>query len=309
MAIVIRGNVMLPISAMWRAMRTFLWFSGLAGSLVAVLHAPPRSRSRGNRQLFCQHVSCGAFSTALLFISPHAPSSIGTEVLPSFVWFVGPHSLAMMGDVADYGEWKTAARPAALSRLLSCSLSGRSRPWRRHRGWLFSFYGFVPRLRCRPRMRRAASFNCERLAAWFFATRCACSSIHLARSNRKIALELVSGARDSLLANPNRLPLAWQESGKRNHANTHAPHAFCCFRVFDRGLRRGCAHAPHLEAGLQRRLCHRRSITQRRSRAGSSGDALSNAVHSISPETSQVGENSSGGQIRFRPGDLYVDTA
>jgi Na+/melibiose symporter-like transporter len=86
------------------------------------------------------------FNVALLFLSPHATAAIiTTEVLRQFCYGCsGPLIWAMMGDVADYGEWKTGRRATGtvtaavvFALWVGLALGGALA------GWLFSFYGYV----------------------------------------------------------------------------------------------------------------------------------------------------------------------
>ncbi len=83
---------------------------------------------------------------ALFVIPPGATVAIiVTEVLRQFSYGLsGPIIWAMMGDVADYGEWKTGRRASGtvtaavvFSLWAGLALGGAIA------GWLFSLYGFV----------------------------------------------------------------------------------------------------------------------------------------------------------------------
>jgi Na+/melibiose symporter-like transporter len=101
----------------------------------------------GKRQLFiASMLLAGVFSVALLVISPSATVTIiAAEVLRQFSFGLsGPILWAMMGDVADYGEWKTGRRASGtvtsavvFALWAGLALGGAVA------GWLFSFYGFV----------------------------------------------------------------------------------------------------------------------------------------------------------------------
>lgn len=115
-AIVIRGNVMLPYFryVAGRA-ELFAWFNGfgLASLIAGVACSTAVARRTGKRALFIfSMILAGVFNAALLFISPHATAVIiATEVLRQFSFGLsGPILWSMMGDVADYGEWKTGRR-------------------------------------------------------------------------------------------------------------------------------------------------------------------------------------------------------
>ena len=149
-AILIRGNVMLPYFRFVAGdVVNFSWFNGfgLAAVLLGVACSTPVSVRMGKRQLFiASMLLTGLFTAALYVIPPHATYVIiGTEVLRQFSFGLsGPILWAMMGDVADYGEWKTGRRASGtvtaavvFALWAGIALGGAIA------GWLFSAYGFV----------------------------------------------------------------------------------------------------------------------------------------------------------------------
>ena len=116
MAILIRGNVMLPYFRFVAGnVDLYAWFNGfgLASLLVGVACSTAVSVRVGKRQLFIASMAlAGIFSLALFVIPPTATVVIiAVEVLRQFSFGLsGPILWAMMGDVADYGEWKTGRR-------------------------------------------------------------------------------------------------------------------------------------------------------------------------------------------------------
>jgi glycoside/pentoside/hexuronide:cation symporter, GPH family len=149
-AIVIRGNVMLPYFRFVAGNAViFSWFNGfgLASLLVGVACSTWVSVRVGKRQLFFASMALsGLFSAALLVIPPSATAVIiAIEVLRQFAFGLsGPILWAMMGDVADYGEWKTGRRASGtvtaavvFALWAGLALGGAIA------GWLFSLYGFV----------------------------------------------------------------------------------------------------------------------------------------------------------------------
>jgi sugar (glycoside-pentoside-hexuronide) transporter len=149
-AILIRGNVMLPYFRFVASnVDLYAWFNGfgLASLLLGVACSTAVSVRMGKRQLFIvSMILTGVFTTALLMIPPHATTVIiGTEALRQFSFGLsGPILWAMMGDVADYGEWKTGRRASGtvtsavvFALWAGIALGGAIA------GWLFSFYGFV----------------------------------------------------------------------------------------------------------------------------------------------------------------------
>ena len=149
-AILVRGSVMLPYFTFVAGnANLFAWFNGfgLASLLVGVSFSTAVSVRVGKRQLFIASMFLtGILAAALYMIPPHATYIIiGTEVLRQFAYGLsGPILWAMMGDVADYGEWKTRRRATGtvtagvvFALWAGLALGGAIA------GWLFSAYGFV----------------------------------------------------------------------------------------------------------------------------------------------------------------------
>jgi sugar (glycoside-pentoside-hexuronide) transporter len=149
-AIVIRGNVMLPYFRFVAGnVDLFAWFNGfgLAALLAGVACSTAVSVRMGKRSLYVgSMVLTGIFNLLLYVIPPDATAVIiGTEVLRQFSFGLsGPIIWAMMGDVADYGEWKTGRRASGtvtaavvFALWAGLALGGAIA------GWLFSLYGFV----------------------------------------------------------------------------------------------------------------------------------------------------------------------
>jgi glycoside/pentoside/hexuronide:cation symporter, GPH family len=149
-AIVIRGNVMLPyFRFVANNVDLYAWFNGfgLIALLIGVACSTAVSIRVGKRQLFIGSMFLsGVFNMALYVIPPTSTSVIiFTEVLRQFVYGLsGPIIWAMMGDVADYGEWKTGRRASGtvtsavvFALWAGLALGGAVA------GWLLAFYGFV----------------------------------------------------------------------------------------------------------------------------------------------------------------------
>jgi glycoside/pentoside/hexuronide:cation symporter, GPH family len=149
-AIVIRGNVMLPYFRYVAGnVDLYSWFNGfgLAALLVGVACSTTVSRRTGKRLLFVVSMGlAGLFSAALSIIPPHATITIiAAEVLRQFSFGLsGPLIWSMMGDVADYGEWKTGRRASGtvtsavvFALWAGLALGGAIA------GWILDGYGFV----------------------------------------------------------------------------------------------------------------------------------------------------------------------
>ena len=149
-AIVVRGNVMLPYFRFVAGnVDLFSWFNGfgLASLLVGVACSTAVTKKMGKRYLFIASMTLAGLFSAALFVIPPASTVaiIGTEVLRQFAFGLsGPLIWSMMGDVADYGEWKTGRRASGtvtsavvFALWAGLALGGAIA------GWLFSGYGFV----------------------------------------------------------------------------------------------------------------------------------------------------------------------
>jgi glycoside/pentoside/hexuronide:cation symporter, GPH family len=149
-AIVIRGNVMLPYFRFVSGdVTAFSWFNGfgLGALLVGVALSTPVSIRIGKLNLFiASMILTGVFTAALAVLPPQNTTLvIAAEVLRQFSFGLsGPILWAMMGDVADYGEWKTGRRASGtvtaavvFALWVGLALGGAVA------GWLFSFYGFL----------------------------------------------------------------------------------------------------------------------------------------------------------------------
>ncbi len=149
-AILVRGNVMLPYFRFVAGnVSLFAWFNGfgLAALLLGVSLSTVVSVRVGKRELFiASMILAGIFSMALYVISPHATYVIiATEVLRQFSFGLsGPILWAMMGDVADYGEWKNARRATgAVTGGIVFALWAGLALGGAIAGWLLSAYGLV----------------------------------------------------------------------------------------------------------------------------------------------------------------------
>jgi len=115
-AILVRGNVMLPYFRYVAGnVDAFSWFNGfgLAALIAGVACSTAVSRRVGKRFLFiASMLLTGVLTMALEAISPRATVVIiAVEALRQFIFGLsGPILWAMMGDVADYGEWRTGRR-------------------------------------------------------------------------------------------------------------------------------------------------------------------------------------------------------
>jgi sugar (glycoside-pentoside-hexuronide) transporter len=149
-AIVIRGNVMLPYFRFIPGnVDLYSWFNGfgVAALLAGVACSTLVTKRMGKRLLFIASMTlAGLFSAALLIIPPHATVTIiAFEVLRQFSFGLsGPLIWSMMGDVADYGEWKTGRRASGtvtaavvFALWAGLALGGAVA------GWILDLYGFV----------------------------------------------------------------------------------------------------------------------------------------------------------------------
>jgi GPH family glycoside/pentoside/hexuronide:cation symporter len=149
-AVSMRGGVMLPFFK-YNAGDTalFSWFNGfgLASLLVGVAFSTKLSRRFGKRNLFLGSMLLTTLFTMALFVMPANATAtiIASEVVRQFSFGIScPVLWAMMGDVADWGEWKTGRRATATvtSAVVFALWAGLALG-----GWLtgllFDAYGYV----------------------------------------------------------------------------------------------------------------------------------------------------------------------
>ena len=150
-ALMIRGSVMLPYFKYCAGNQIlFSWFNGfgLTALLVGVACSTALAKRIGKRTLFFwSMLLTSVFTISLLFLPASATAPIIVlEVLRQFAFGCsGPVLWAMMGDVADYGEWKTGRRATGtvtaavvFALWVGLALGGAIA------GWLLSFYGYQP---------------------------------------------------------------------------------------------------------------------------------------------------------------------
>ena len=128
----------------------FSWFNGfgLASLLVGVTCSTNLSRRFGKRNLFLGSMLLTSLFTMALFVLPANATVIviASEVVRQFSFGIScPVLWAMMGDVADWGEWKMGRRATATvtSAVVFALWAGLALG-----GWitglLFDAYGYVP---------------------------------------------------------------------------------------------------------------------------------------------------------------------
>jgi len=149
-ALCIRGNAMFPYCKLFQSDENlFSWMNGfgLISLLIGVACSNAISVRTGKRLLFLvSMVLTGVFTLALVFLPVHNNNLIiGTEILRQFSFGIsGPVLWSMMGDVADYGEWKTGRRASGIvtSAVVFALWMGLTFG-QAAVGGLFSFYGYV----------------------------------------------------------------------------------------------------------------------------------------------------------------------
>jgi len=148
-ALMIRGSLMLPYFKYCAGNQLlFSWFNGfgLTALLIGVACSTALTKRMGKRTLFVwSMLLTGVFCIVLFFIPPTATTAIiALEVARQFIYGCsGPVLWAMMGDVADYGEWKTGRRATGtvtagvvFALWIGLALGGAIA------GWLLSLYGY-----------------------------------------------------------------------------------------------------------------------------------------------------------------------
>lgn len=200
-AIVVRGNVMLPYFRFVAGnANLFAWFNGfgLAALLLGVALSTAVSVRVGKRQLFIwSMILAGIFSMALYVIPPHSTYIIiGTEVLRQFAFGLsGPILWAMMGDVADYGEWKLRRRATgAVTGGIVFALWAGLALGGAVAGWLLSAYGLVSQADVQTAYTQTGIvLTASIYAGLFFLAAAACLFFYplTGEKNRSIANDLV----------------------------------------------------------------------------------------------------------------------
>lgn len=148
-ALLIRGNVMLPYFESLAGKKLwFSWFNGfgLTALLLGVACSTALTQRFGKRALFFwSMLITGVLCIALFFFNPTAiVPIIALEVVRQFAYGCsGPVLWAMMGDVADFGEWKLKRRATAtvtagvvFALWVGVALGGAIA------GWLLALYGY-----------------------------------------------------------------------------------------------------------------------------------------------------------------------
>jgi len=199
-AILVRGNVMLPYFRYVAGKENlFAWFNGfgLASLLLGVACSTAVSVRVGKRELFiASMILSGLFSMVLYVISPQATNIIiGAEVLRQFSFGLsGPILWAMMGDVADYGEWKLKRRATgAVTGGIVFALWAGLALGGAVAGWLLSAYGLVSKADVQaPRTQAGIVLTASIYAGLFFLAAAACLFFYpLSREkNQSIANDL-----------------------------------------------------------------------------------------------------------------------
>ncbi|KAA6461188.1 MFS transporter [Acidobacteria bacterium AB60] len=148
-ALLIRGNVMLPYFESCAGNKIlFSWFNGfgLTALLVGVACSTALTKRFGKRALFFWSMFLtGILCMALFLLPPTATIPIiALEVVRQFIYGCsGPVLWSMMGDVADFGEWKLGRRATAtvtagivFALWVGVALGGAIA------GWLLALYGY-----------------------------------------------------------------------------------------------------------------------------------------------------------------------
>jgi sugar (glycoside-pentoside-hexuronide) transporter len=148
-ALMVRGSLMLPYFKYCAGNQVlFSWFNGfgLTALLIGVASSTALTKRIGKRTLFFwSMLLTGVLCIALFFLPATATVPIiGLEVLRQFAFGCsGPVLWSMMGDVADYGEWKTGRRATGtvtaavvFALWIGLALGGAIA------GWLLSLYGY-----------------------------------------------------------------------------------------------------------------------------------------------------------------------
>lgn len=151
--LLIRGNVMLPYFENCAGNKLlFSWFNGfgLTALLIGVACSTALTKRWGKRAVFFWSMSLTGLGCIALFFLPATAivPIIVLEILRQFVFGCsGPVLWSMMGDVADFSEWKTGRRATGtvtsavvFALWVGVAVGGAIC------GWLLSLYGYQPSL-------------------------------------------------------------------------------------------------------------------------------------------------------------------
>ncbi|UWZ84489.1 MFS transporter [Occallatibacter riparius] len=148
-ALVLRGNVMLPYFKYCAGNEIlFSWFNGfgLASLLVGVTCSTALTKRLGKKTVFFwSMLLVGICAIALFFLPASATVAIiALEVVRQFLFGCsGPVLWSMMGDVADFGEWKTGRRATGtVTSAVVFALWVGLAIGAAVAGWLLSLYGY-----------------------------------------------------------------------------------------------------------------------------------------------------------------------
>lgn len=123
-------------------------FVGLGILLVGVGISPTLVARYGSRNLFIVALTLCAFATGALILVPASATTIviALEGVRQFAWGItAPLLWAMMGDVADYSEWKTGRRATAMVFAGTVfGLKAGLAIGRAIASWILSLFGYVP---------------------------------------------------------------------------------------------------------------------------------------------------------------------
>jgi GPH family glycoside/pentoside/hexuronide:cation symporter len=149
--LMIRNSIMLPFFKYCAGNQLlFSWFNGfgLTALLIGVACSTALTKRMGKRMLFFWSMLLTGICCIVLFFIPATATKviIGLEVLRQFMYGCsGPVLWSMMGDVADFGEWKTGRRATGtvtagvvFALWIGLALGGAIA------GWLLSLYGYEP---------------------------------------------------------------------------------------------------------------------------------------------------------------------
>jgi len=202
-ALAMRGGVMLAFFKYNAGNeKLFSWFNGfgLAALIFGVTLSTTISSRIGKRPLFILSMTLtGLFNLAVLFLSPHATVAIiASEILRQFSFGTsGPLLWAMMGDVADYGEWKTGRRATGtvtsavvLALWVGLALGGAIVPW------LEGVYGYVANAAQTPRALDGIRLTAGLWSGLFFFATAICLFFYpISRKTNKTISDELAGRR------------------------------------------------------------------------------------------------------------------
>ena len=121
---------------------------GMIAAMIGIFLSPVLTKKWGKRKVFMVSISItGLLTMAFMLLPAQAlPATYALEALRSLAFGISsPLLWAMMGDVADFSEWKTGRRATAMVFAATVfALKAGLALGRFLAGWMLSLFGYIP---------------------------------------------------------------------------------------------------------------------------------------------------------------------